>query len=183
MYLPTDKKYYINWGYYYFENVHSENKYWKYNQYLNNNCQFNIFYYSKDEEKFACEPNESDLKSAKIEYLKYELAERFDEISTIKHVNKYKREYYDDWFEDFDWKVDSINWLNDNTLELTISDKTITLTSKISIKENENNVEVLSQELKKLDYTRDDYDENDKKFEQKYYNNTEFLSWALINLE
>lgn len=137
LYLPTDKKYYINWGYYYFENVHSENKYWKYNQYLNNNCQFNIFYYSKDEEKFACEPNESDLKSAKIEYLKYELAERFDEISTIKHVNKYKREYYGNYWVKSDWSFDNLYFWNDEkVLNIEFSDMSLDIDAQVWVEDS-----------------------------------------------
>ena len=154
----------------------------KYSKYSYDDCNNSKIYFDNSDNKFYCE-NENNLQTARKSYIEDYLIKNFDSWSKITHKSKYKREYYDDWFEDFDWKVDSINWLDDNTLELTISDKTITLTSKISIKENENNVEVLSQELKKLDYTREDYDENDKKFEQKYYNNTEFLSGALLNLE
>lgn len=137
LYLPTDKKYYINWWYYYFENVHSENKYWKYNSYLNNNCQFNVFYYSKDEKLFVCEPNESDLKYAKLEYLKYELGERFDEISTIKHVKKYKREYYGNYWVKSDWSFDNLYfWNDDKVLNIEFSDSSLDIDAQVSVEDS-----------------------------------------------
>jgi hypothetical protein len=42
----------------------------------------------------VCNPSEEELKHAHEDYLKNYVMENFDSISTIKHEDKYKRDYY-----------------------------------------------------------------------------------------
>lgn len=162
LYLPTNKKYYINWSYYYFENVHTANNYWEYNSYLNSNCTYKNIYYSKDEEKFVCEPSEEDLKYAKLEYLKYEVIEKFDKISTIKHVDKYKREYYGNYWVKSDWSFDNLYfWNDDKILNIEFSDNSLDIDAKINYEETSTWVVFNSFEIEDIEAWYS--------FKEKYY--------------
>jgi hypothetical protein len=54
------------------------------------------------------------LKQAKKEYLKYFVIYNFNNITTIKHKDKYKRDYYyDDSNKKSDWMFNNFYFEND----------------------------------------------------------------------
>lgn len=186
IYVPSELKLDLN-RYWYYSLMFNWNyimpefsKYWEFGS---SDCYNKTIYFNKNEQKFVCELN--NLEVLRQNYIENYLVRNFDNWSKITHKSKYKREdYYDDNFYDFDWNIDSFKWNWENELEISFSDKTISLSSKLNLKENENSIDVVSQELTKLEFSRLwYYDWEYRKFRDEYYNWIEYLSPLISNLK
>lgn len=186
IYVPKDLKLDLNRYWYYslrsnWEYIKPEySKYW---DFWSNDCYNKTIYFNNNEQKFVCELN--NLEVLRQNYIENYLVRNFDNWSKITHKTKYKREdYYEDNYYDFDWNMDWFKWIWENELEVSFSDKTISLTSKLNIKENETSIEVIWQELTRLEFSRLwYYDWEYRKFREEYYNSVEYLSPLISNLK
>lgn len=186
IYVPKDLKLDLNryWYYSLMSNwVYIMPEYSKYWEFGSSDCYNNTIYFNNDEQKFVCELN--NLEVLRQNYIENYLVRNFDNWSKITHKGKYKRDdYYEDNYHDFDWNLDWFNWIWDNQLEFIFSDRTISITSKLNIKENETSIDVISQELKKLEFSRLwYYDWEYREFKEEYYNWIEYLSPLISNLK
>lgn len=160
-----------NFNYYdfYITNAHISTKYNKYENYLRSNCEWDkIISYSKDEERFICEPNSSELESARKEYIRYYIINNFDSISTIQHQDEYKRDYYNGQWVYSDWNFSNFYWKNDNELNIEFSDMSLDIRASVNVIENQD--EIIINDFK-INYVNiEDY-----VFKDKYYKNIDSI--------
>lgn len=129
LYLPKSNNYYIDWVYYYFQNVFINDNfvYWKY---LDNNCNYELIYYSDYSNSFICDASDYNTKEAKEKFLINNLVTNYDNYSDIKHIDKYKRTYYWNYWVSSDWSFDEID-IEENTIYFEISDKSLEIEARI----------------------------------------------------
>lgn len=163
IYIPKWVKLTVSQTYsYYFENAFVSSEFNKYQNYLNNSCRNAEISYSENEQKFICNPDEGSLQSAKEDFLKNYVVENFDEISILKHKNRYKQEYYWNYWTKSDWMFNNLYFENDwKTLNVEFSDMSLEVDASLGIEETASWVLV-------SDFKINDVNINDN-FEEKYY--------------
>lgn len=137
LYLPKDLKYNIFWRAYLI-NAHISNKYDYLINYSSQNCSNREIYYSKDEEKFVCDLDDYELTQAKNNYIIDKLMQDFDDISTVTHKVKHKRNY---WFG-FDWNIEDFE-IKENIIYISIADMSLRLDTEIGFEFNEETKDVI----------------------------------------
>lgn len=132
LYVPQNKKYFIEGSYSYFINVHLAEKYQNYQGYFHSNCRLREIYYSQDEEKFVCEATEYEINEAKLSLLQSELIEKFEVISPILHQKQYKRDYYNDYGVISDWSFEKMYLFDEKTLAITFRDMSLEIDAHLN---------------------------------------------------
>lgn len=117
------------------ENVWLDNKYEKYNGFINTNCNNNKIWYKKEENKFVCDLNPEELENAKKEYLQKYVVQNFDTFSTIKHKKRYKREYTGENWYNSDWNFYDFNWEDSEKLNFNFGDRSLDINATIKIED------------------------------------------------
>lgn len=136
IYVPTWIKLSLKKSIYYFWNAYINSGFEKYWDFLENSCYNSEIWYSSEQKKFICDPSEDELKYAKEEYLKRYVMENFDEISTIKHLNKYKRNYYGNYWVKSDWSFDNLYfWNDDKILNIEFSDSSLDIDAQVWVED------------------------------------------------
>lgn len=151
LYIPENKKYFINGNYYYFINVHLAEKYQNYQGYFHSNCRLREIYYSQDEEKFVCEATEYEINEAKLSLLQSELIEKFEVISPILHQNQYKRDYYNDYGVISDWSFEKMYLFDEKTLAITFRDMSLEIDAHLNFENTASWVIFSNFEIKDVD--------------------------------
>lgn len=160
LYVPQNKKYFIDGDYSYFINVHVAQIYENYQKYLYTNCRLREIYYSTEQEKFVCEANEDEIHDAKMQVVQQELIKNFDTISSIKHADEYKRDYYT-YNTKSDWNFDNIYMLDDKTLVVTFWDMSLGIDAHVNFENTASGTVFSNFDIKDVDV--------DYAFQPKYY--------------
>jgi len=145
-----------------YENAFLDKKYDKYIWLINFNCNNSKIYFSIEENKFICEPNENDLISAKEQYLQEYVINNFDTISPLKHKQRYKREYTGDNWYNSDWQFYDFSLEENNNLNFNFSDRSLEINATINIEDTASWVIMKDFKIEDVEL----YSEN---FEEKYY--------------
>jgi len=161
LYVPQNKKYFIEGSYSYFINVHVAQIYENYQKYLYTNCRFREIYYSPEQGNFVCEANEDEIYAAKMRVLEQLLIKNFDNISSITHAKEYKRDYYT-YDTKSDWNFENIYMLDDKTLVVTFWDMSLGIDAHVNFENTASGIIFSNFEIKDVyvEYA----------FKPKYYN-------------
>ncbi len=161
LYVPQNKKYFIEGSYSYFINVHVAQIYENYQKYLYTNCRFREIYYSPEQGNFVCEANEDEIYDAKMRVLEQLLIKNFDNISSITHAKEYKRDYYT-YDTKSDWNFENIYMLDDKTLVVTFWDMSLGIDAHVNFENTASGIIFSNFEIKDVyvEYA----------FKPKYYN-------------
>lgn len=160
LYVPQNKKYFIDGDYSYFINVHVAQIYENYQKYVYTNCRFREIYYSIEQENFVCEANEDEIHDAKMQVVQQELIKNFDTISSISHADEYKRDYYT-YNTKSDWNFDNIYMLDDKTLVVTFWDMSLGIDAHVNFENTASGTVFSNFDIKDVDV--------DYAFQPKYY--------------
>lgn len=163
-YLPTNKEYLVSWHKYYFTNVTTAKIYWNYNDSLDFDCKNKIIFYSFTENKFVCKVDDNELKSAKNEYIKWQIINRFNDFTTIKHLNKYKDIDYWRYGLKSDWSFDNIYFVDDDKVNIDFSDKSLEINSQVEVTETAEWIEFSNFKINNVNANYS--------FKEKYYIDT-----------
>ncbi len=166
--LPVNKKYTINGYNYYFQNAHVASIYWEYQNYLPSNCAYEEIYYSQEEEKFVCNVKQEHLEYAKKQHIKKKVIQDFDTISSLKHKNEFKRNYYNDHGLRSDWNFWRIYFIDEKIIHVEFSDQSLDINAYISYQEGENGIEFTGFEIKNV--------ESNYAYKEKYYEDVTSIS-------
>ncbi|MBW7954551.1 PspC domain-containing protein [Candidatus Gracilibacteria bacterium] len=158
LYLPKDLKYNI-FGRTYLINAHTSNKYDYLENYSWQNCSNSEIYYSESEESFVCDLDDYQFVQAKNNYIIDKLMQNFDNISSITHKVKHKRNYG----SEFDWNIEETQF-KANTLYFTISDMSLEIDAKVDYTFNDETKDVIFS-----DFEVKDVEINDYNFDKIYY--------------
>lgn len=169
LYIPEWIKFNIINNYrFYIENTFINPKYDKFINFLRNDCFDNEISYLKNEEKFVCNPDKENLDEAKRRFKENYIIENFSEISPIKHKDKYKREYYNNYSNVSDWDLYDFDWKNDKKLVFKFQDRSIDVEASLEATNSESWVIIKDFKITNIIL-------NDDIFEKKYYKNTEII--------
>lgn len=174
LYVPKGISFTISPYSYYYENVSLNGKYERYQDFLQNNCIQSKVVYETAEQRFVCEINDKELKTAQQEFLKRYIVEDFDKISPLKHKTKYKREYGSEYWFGSDWTFEDISFIDDKTVKIKFSDMSITVVAHL-------NAEEINGGSQLSNFRIDRVERNDN-FEERYYENVNVIK-NLINEE
>ncbi|MDD4151969.1 MAG: hypothetical protein PHR68_05110, partial [Candidatus Gracilibacteria bacterium] len=170
LYIPNGIQFSLKKSYkYYFENAFINSKYDKFINFLRNDCSDNEISYSKNENEFVCNPNKIDLDEAKKRYKENFIIENLSAISPIKHKNKYKRDYYNDYSNVSDWNIYDFEWESDKKVTFKFRDKSIDVDASLEAENTESGVIIKDFKIKKIIL-------NEDIFEQKYYQDTKIIN-------
>jgi len=151
LYLPVDHEYYIRGRRYYLENAQQASIYGVYDEYLNFDCRYRNIYYSPEENRFVCNADEDLLESAKTRYIREKLVGDFDTLSSIQHENKYKNTYYGRYGLQSDWSFDDISFLDDSTLSIDFSDRSLDINAQVNIEGTGSELQFTNFEIRRVD--------------------------------
>lgn len=169
LYIPEWTKISLRDDYrYYFENATISHKYNKFDKFLYSYCRDSEIWYSSEEKWFICNPNKQDLDEAKKRFKENYIIENFSEISPIKHKEKYKREYYNNYSNVSDWDLYDFDWKNDKKLVFKFQDRSIDVEASLEATNSESWVIIKDFKITNIIL-------NDDVFEKKYYKNTEII--------
>lgn len=161
LYVPQNKKYFIDGDYYYFVNVHLAEKYGNYQRYISSNCRFREIYYSQEQQWFVCDANEYEINDAKVQFLQQEVMRKFEDISSLLHEDQYKREYYNDYGTRSDWNFENIYLFDDKTLSVTFWDMSLSVDAHVNFEDTASWIVFSNFDIKDVDV--------DYAFKPKYY--------------
>ena len=134
----------------------------KYSWYTYPDCWNKKIWYSKEEKDFICKLSDDEMKEVKKEYLKKYVMSNFDEISTLRHLDEYKRDYWNDnvWY--VDWEFNNFYWTENNILNFEFSDMSLDIRASLKIEESNDKVNISDFKINYVEI-RDYY------FKSKYY--------------
>ncbi|MDD3302374.1 MAG: PspC domain-containing protein [Candidatus Gracilibacteria bacterium] len=174
IYLPINYSYTISNDYgIYFKNIKlddNEKKYINGNYY---DCNNSLITYSEEKKGFICKLNEKELKKFKELYYQSYIINNFDSISSIKHIDKYKRNYENEYENNaYDWSFDNFNWNDTNNITIDFSDNSLEINANLYIEETSSGITTKDFTINKVEINKDNYDE-------KYYNDIESIKGFL----
>lgn len=126
-------------------NIGLNQKYKKYESFLDQNCEGKYLYFQETTKNWTCD-DETSGKQARQKYIENALVESFDSWSHITHNPRYKRNYYNDYGTS-DWSFDDFIWKDENTLHMSFSDRTLNVISNVQFQETQTGVIVQNQSL------------------------------------
>lgn len=169
LYIPEWSKFTLKNDYrYYFENATINSKYSKFDNFLHSYCRDNEIWYSYEEKWFICNPSKVDLDEAKKRFKENYIIENFSEISPIKHKEKYKKDYYNNYSNISDWDLYDFDWKNDKKLVFKFQDKSIDVEASLEASNSEYWVIIKDFKITNIILNEDIYD-------KKYYKDSKMI--------
>lgn len=144
------------------ENVFLDKKYEKYSWLTDSNCNNNKISFSKEENKFVCDISDEELDNVKNQYLQEYVIKNFDSISHLKHKEKYKREYNNDYWYNSDWDFYDFKFEENNRLNFNFQDRSLDINASLNIEDSASWVLIKDFKIEDVEIVWWDYNE-------KYY--------------
>lgn len=128
---------------FYVTNAHVSYKYNMYEWTYYPSCWWRKIWYSDEEEAFVCDLSETEIKEAKKANIKKYIMLNFDEISSIKHKNEHKREYWNwdsIWY--VDWSFWNFYWTENDIMNFEFNDMSIEVRASVKVKDDNEKIEI-----------------------------------------